>query len=327
MKILFDVEYPFASAHGGEQVLVEGLMTHLPELGVEVEPLKWWDEKQHGDIINMFYLPSNAAKFAKIKGIKIVSYVYLDGYTSKGKKELFGRKLFIKAFNRVFANYATSLGFKYPIIADAYIYPSNPDKLMGNYLFNAELDKSYVISHGIDDKYFIEKNLPVRSNYLISISTIHERKNNVLLGKIAKKLNLPIIFLGKPYGKNDPYYLEFLSLVDNKNVIYKGFVGEAEKIEYLKRARGFILLSKTESFNYATLEAFALGCPAFLPDLGWARGLYDGYAEFGDLKDMSKLQCQIQSFYNCPDRINKKYLVPTWKEVSQAYLDVYKSIL
>ncbi|MCH7632007.1 MAG: glycosyltransferase, partial [Planctomycetes bacterium] len=50
-----------------------------------------------------------------------------------------------------------------------------------------------------------------------------------------------------------------------------GYVDEQEKIDTVKNARGFILLSSAESGCIAVLEAFAMGRPAFLPDLDFSQ--------------------------------------------------------
>lgn len=65
MKILFDVDHSFTYCHGGVQVLVENIMKHLPEFGVEVEPLRWWEKKQSAAILQLFYNPTPTALFAK----------------------------------------------------------------------------------------------------------------------------------------------------------------------------------------------------------------------------------------------------------------------
>jgi len=57
MKILFSHSQPFFLAHGGAQTLLEALMRELAGLGVDVEPERWWDENQTGDIIHYMNRP------------------------------------------------------------------------------------------------------------------------------------------------------------------------------------------------------------------------------------------------------------------------------
>ena len=57
MKVLFSNSLPFFLAHGGTQTLLESLMRELANLGVEVEPERWWDESQTGDILHYMNRP------------------------------------------------------------------------------------------------------------------------------------------------------------------------------------------------------------------------------------------------------------------------------
>lgn len=57
MKVLFSNSLPFFLAHGGSQTLIESLMKALAGLGVEVEPERWWDENQTGDILHYMNRP------------------------------------------------------------------------------------------------------------------------------------------------------------------------------------------------------------------------------------------------------------------------------
>jgi len=58
MKVLIDNDHSFAYAHGGIQELINNLLIIAPKFGIEVEPLRWWDSEQHGDIVHFFYKPN-----------------------------------------------------------------------------------------------------------------------------------------------------------------------------------------------------------------------------------------------------------------------------
>ena len=66
MKILFNHNFPFALAHGGMQTQIEQTQAALQSVGLEVEPLRWWDDLQRGDLIHYFGMkakrPSRHAK-------------------------------------------------------------------------------------------------------------------------------------------------------------------------------------------------------------------------------------------------------------------------
>lgn len=54
MKVLFNCQVPFAFAHGGMQIQMEQTQAALTQVGVPVEPLRWWDEIQTGEILHHF---------------------------------------------------------------------------------------------------------------------------------------------------------------------------------------------------------------------------------------------------------------------------------
>ena len=326
MKILFDVDHAFAWAHGGVQNLVEDLMLNLPKFGVEVEPLKWWDKEQKGDIIHTFYKPGSVMNFAKNKGIKVVCSIFLDGISSRSAFELFLRRYYMIFLKTILRSNSSEMGWEYGKIADAYIYPSQHEVVLGKYLFKADVKKSFVALYGVEKKYFSESTDKRISDYLISINTIHPRKNNIQLARMAKLVKVPIRFLGKPYSK-DEYFEKFMSLVDNKYVIYEGYVSDEVKIKYLKEARGMVTLSKVESGCIAVLESFASNCPVLLPDLAWARSIYNGYAAFCDIYNESELAKKLKEFYNNPYQGYKRYPVKNWEAACIDYIEVYKNVL
>src|SRR5882757_9594191 len=54
MKILFDHVQPFFLAHGGFQIQIEQTKLALERSGHEVEWVRWWDDRQTGDILHYF---------------------------------------------------------------------------------------------------------------------------------------------------------------------------------------------------------------------------------------------------------------------------------
>jgi glycosyltransferase involved in cell wall biosynthesis len=327
VKILFETKYPFAWAHGGNQIHVEMLMSEMIKMGIECEPLKWWDDNQQGDVLCLLYNPTGKHLYAKKKGIKIVTYVFLDAFTSKGKIELFLRKLMYVSCKRLAPGISNELGWNVAEISDAFIYPCESEIPLGKYIFGINTKKSHAIIHGVDNKY-LDKNLPEKihqGNYLVTIGTIHPRKNSLYMASIAKEIKIPIVFIGRPYS-NDDYYRDFLKLVDNKYVIYNENVNDEEKFKALLNARGYIMLSNKESGCIAVLEALALKTPVFLPDFPWARGPYNGYVNFGSMKNHNVLIKQISEFYTSPQKM-PEYQVMSWKEVAKKYVDVFQSVL
>src|SRR5882672_11143938 len=73
MRVLFNCHVPFMLAHGGAQTQIEQTKSALEKIGVEVEFLRWWDDKQTGNVIQHFgRLPAHIIQAAHEKGIKVV---------------------------------------------------------------------------------------------------------------------------------------------------------------------------------------------------------------------------------------------------------------
>ncbi len=54
MKILFNHHLPFSLTQGDTQRQIEQTQAALEEIGVVVEPLRWWDERQTGQVLQHF---------------------------------------------------------------------------------------------------------------------------------------------------------------------------------------------------------------------------------------------------------------------------------
>ena len=167
-------------------------------------------------------------------------------------------------------------------------------------------------------------------DYLVSVATIHPRKNSVLLAQAARLAKVPIVFLGKPYASDDPYFLEFKSCVDDQIVRYPGFVSAAEKYRYLRGARGFVLLSQYESGCIAVYEAAAAGLPLLLSNLPWASRVYQEArgVKFIPPHTAKSAAGMLAAFYRQAHRqAGTTFPILSWRQVAAKYLEIYQIIL
>src|SRR4029077_17884200 len=73
MKIILNHHSPFMLAHGGTQIQIEQTRAALEKIGLTVEPLRWWDESQSGDVLHHFArIPTELLRLAQRKGMKVV---------------------------------------------------------------------------------------------------------------------------------------------------------------------------------------------------------------------------------------------------------------
>jgi glycosyltransferase involved in cell wall biosynthesis len=328
MKILIDNNHSFAYAPGGIQTFIENTIINLREKGLDAENLRFWDSSQVGDIIHFFYNPSDEYKKILKGNTKIVINLLLGSLSSLDSYKIIFRK-YIYSFLRYYAKgFSNKLGLNIGNFADAVIFHSMCDKKYGEKLFKIPSKKTFLIYPGVRDEYLVyksRKNLN-RKKHLITLSTIYEVKNSVYLANLAHSTGIPIVFLGKPFNYNSEYFKKFLTLVDDKNVIYYGDPTTEEKSKLLFEAKGFILLSNYESGPNVIQEASACGCPLILSDKKWAKENYEGYASFITINNNKVAGKQLLKIYEQLDS-QKIFPVKSWPEVAEELLNIYNFVL
>jgi glycosyltransferase involved in cell wall biosynthesis len=332
MKVLFSHSLPFFLAHGGSQTLIEALMRELANLGVQVEPVRWWDENQTGDIIHYVGRPnSNSIRLAHEKKFKVVMTDLLDQTASRSRPRLFLQRLAIRTGRTVARGLAGNFSWGVYQEIDAMVYAVGHEWEVAKYLFDANPQRGHIIPHGLEDEAIKQLSLPAtEADYLVSVATIHPRKNTVLLAQATRLAKVPIVFLGKPYSPDNDYFLRFKELVDGKYVRYPGFVSEAEKYRYLRGARGFALLSQFESGCISVYEAAAAGLPLFLSNLPWAAKSYPHAKnlQLAELRTAGLIASDLGRFYKEAHRRRETtFPVLSWREVAKEYLRLYEKVL
>ncbi len=332
MKVVFYYANPFFLAHGGTQTLVESLMREIAALGVEVEPARWWDDKQTGDVLHFISRPtSTLVGGAKQKGFRTIMTENLDQTSSRKPLALWLRKVAFQ-WDRLTGGYmAVRLGTAVYQMLDAMVYIVELERQVAHALYAAPLERVHVIPHALDEDALNELAKPEpKGDYLISVATIIARKNTVLLARAAQIAQVPVLFLGKPLDEKDPYYHEFKRLVDDRWVHYPGFVSREEKHRLIRQARGFALLSHYESGCIALYEAAAAGLPLLLPELPWATRVYQHARdkEFVPLQSGERMAGTLRRFYDRAHRLpGQSFPILTWRDIAQRYVGIYKGLL
>src|SRR5438105_3339177 len=97
MKILFNCHVPFMLAHGGAQIQIEQTKAGLEKIGVAVEPLRWWDDSQSGDVLHHFgRMPTNLLRLAQQNGLKVVMSLFMSGLGARPAWLRFMQKVVLK---------------------------------------------------------------------------------------------------------------------------------------------------------------------------------------------------------------------------------------
>ena len=332
MRVLFSCNLPFALAHGGTQTLIESLMRELTALGVVVEPERWWDAAQQGDILHYVGRPASALplRLAQQAGRRVVMTEFLDQTASRSAGQLWAQRTLTQLARALVPGLTQRMAWDVYRELDAMVYAAPHEWETAKYLFDAEPSRGHIIPHGLELPALAALREPqAEGDYLVSIATITARKNSVLLAEAARAARVPVVFLGKPYAESEEYFQRFRALVDGECVRYPGFVSEEEKIRWLRGARGFALMSQFESGCIAVYEAAAAGLPMLLADLPWATQVYGETPGITFAAPSARgLAAQLGQFHATARRQPRPiFPVPSWRMVAQSYLQVYERLL
>jgi len=336
MKVLFDHPSPFALAHGGFQIQIEQTKAALERRGIQVENLRWWDDKQTGQIIHYFGRPGgDYIDFAHAKGIKVVVAELLTGLGSRSSKARFLQKSLMRAAQTVLPkHFYGKLAWDTYQKADAFVALTDWEAYLMRNMFGAASEKIHVIPNGVEQIFFQSSNNGQQEpagDYLVCTAAIHPRKRVLELARAALHAKVPVWIIGKPYSESDPYYLQFQD-VQKRNpalIRYEGGISDrAQLAQIYRQARGFVLLSTMESLSLSALEAAASKCPLLLNDLPWARTVFGADAVYatGSMRPQS-LSPLLRDFYDKAPSIKTAFKPRNWDEVGELISALYLRLL
>ncbi len=332
MKVLFDHPWPFSLAHGGFQVQIEQSKAGLERRGIEVEYLRWWDDRQSGDLIHYFGPPSpNYLAMAKTKGLPVAVTHLFTATCNRSLSQLKVQGLVTRTLLRLpgwgmIKNQLNWQGFQR---ADRLIVGLRAERQVLEIVFGISPEKVSLVPLGLHDD-FLKAGAGSRSEpYLVTTGTITERKRSVELARMAIEARVPILFIGKPYSLNDPYWKQFSALIDGRFVLHRDHVaGREEMISLLQAARGFVIFSLYENWCLSAHEAAACGLPVLLPDQPWSRECFGTAASYLDARGGSDNPARLSAFYQaCPQLPAPGIKLYSWDEVAGQLEAAYQLLI
>jgi glycosyltransferase involved in cell wall biosynthesis len=331
MKVLFDHPQPFFLAHGGLQIQIEQTRAALERIGVSVEPVRWWDEGQPGDIIHYFgRAPAFYIQQAHEKGIKVVMAELLGGLGIRpGSARLMQKMLIGLARVALPSQFTSRMAWDSYQAAHACIALTPWEKHLMITMFGALPARVHVVPNGVEE-VFLNRAKRMPGNWLVCTATIRDVKRVLEVAQAAVSAQTPIWFIGKPYSESDPYAQKFCAFArENSSVVrYEGAVEDrAALAEIYRVARGFVLLSAWETLSIAALEAAACGCPLLLSDQPWARSTFDGEATFCPIASRGKTASALRSFYDSALSLSPPRKPKSWEEIATSLRSIYVGLL
>ena len=170
-----------------------------------------------------------------------------------------------------------------------HLFLTNAEKVIAEQHLYGDAVTNNIIGFGISDMFskLSFKTINSKEKYILYAGRIEAAKGVHQLFKMfeqysAKNKDLKLYLIGDGMLKD----------YQRKNIIYKGFVSEEEKLRYMKDAIAFIHPSAFESLGIVLLESFMMGTPALVnrrsdvlqehirnSNAGFS---YDNYEEFRD---------------------------------------------
>ena len=331
MKILLENHTPFMLAHGGAQIQIEQTKAALEKLGVTVEPLRWWDESQSGDVLHHFArIPIHIQRLAHQKGMKVVMSAFMGGLGARQAWKRFLQRLALRAVRPVAPRRLRDLfGWDSYRLLDAIIALTPYEASLLTRIHNAPPSRVHVIPNGVEDVFLNGQPAP-RGKWLVCTATIIELKGVLKLAQMAVQSKTPLWFIGQPYADGDDYARRFLDYArqNSECVRYEGPIADRERLARIYReARGFVLLSKWESLSLSALEAAACQCPLFLSDLPWARDAFKDRATYCPPDEaLPAAAARLRRFYEAAPTLEPPPKPLSWLEVGRQVKTVYEAI-
>lgn len=191
----------------------------------------------------------------------------------------------------------------------AVIVPNAAD----SYFSNA-LPHRFINKYGIND-------------FLLTVGRISARKNQLLLIKAAKELNIPLVIIGPI---NDGiYYQQCRQAAMGHKVSFIDTLPQEQLASAYAAARVHALISWYDTPGLVSLEAALAGCNIVTTDRGCAREYFEDLVYYCNPNDYHSILNAIEKAWNSPVNPNLKAKVLqefTWEKTATKTLEAYKTI-
>jgi glycosyltransferase involved in cell wall biosynthesis len=322
---------PFLLAHGGAQIQIEQTQTALNAIGVQAEPLRWWDANQQGDLIHFFGRPSAIQiRLAHKKGMKVVIAELLTAQGSRKPAQLRLQKLISRAVESVApSSFTAAFNWDSYRNADGMVANTAWEKHLMEYLFDANPARTYVVPNGVEEVFFTSPTT-TRGEWLVCTTTITERKRVLELAQAAVAARTPVWIIGRPYAEDEPHAQQFFALARQYHqfIRYEGGISDRIRLaEIYRAARGFVLLSAMETRSLSAEEAAACECPLLLSDLPWAHSTFGATATYCPVANTTVTATALRKFHDAAPGLPRPNKPATWQEVARQFKSVFERVL
>lgn len=333
MKILFDSLSPALLTHGGTQIQIERTKAGLEAIGVEVDYLRWWDKDQRGDLIHYFGTASNSyLQLARTAGMPVVMTNPFSETCNRSDARLQRQGWLIQAALKIPVARQVKHQLNWATYGHAThnVVGLNCEKQVLETVYRVPAERISVVPLGLPETFLQAGKGRHDQPHLIYTGTIYAIKHSLELARMAREAEVPILFVGKPYHPDAPYWQAFKQLIDHRWVRHQPHVEAVdEMIRLLQTARGFVLMSHYENWSLSAHEAVACGLPLLVQDQKWSRERFGSQARyFAGLGYSAENVARLKQFYaDAPGLSAPAIRLHSWREVAQQLKSVYEKVL
>ena len=191
-------------------------------------------------------------------------------------------------------------------------------------------------------QYTIQKKFNLPHKFVLYVGDVNYNKNLNSLAKACKKINVPLVMVGKQAANNTvdnnhPENKPFANLLQDygkdKNLIRLGFVEDKILVKIYNLASVYVQPSLYEGFGLPVLEAMACGVPTICSRtqaLCEIAGDNTEYFEPLNVNDMANGISKLLTNKTLRSNLSKKGLKHiskfTWEKTARETIDVYQQI-
>ena len=332
MKALFYCDVPFMLAHGGAQIQIQETKTALESIGVEVDWLRWWDDRQQGDLIHVFgTVSAGLIELARTARIPVVLTSLLTAACNYPARRLQTQRV----ATRVVRAALNRLGLGSQLHWTAFhecarnVVGLRAEQRVLEVVHGIPAARIAIVPLGLSEAFRRAGPGKRSQPHLICTGTITARKRAVELAELARRAQVPVLFVGKPYAEQDPYWHQFRALIDGTYVKHHPHVEDvAAMIALLQESRGFVLLSRFENWCLSAHEAIACGLPILVPNQNWSQERFGEQARYWPAISGAAATDALRQFYaDCPALPAPAVHLHGWSDAARALAPVYQAVL
>lgn len=331
MRVLFDHASPFLLAHGGFQTQIEQTKLALERAEVNVDWLRWWDDGQRGDIIHFFGAAQPVyLQQARAKGIATVMTTLFTETCNRPPARLRWQGRVVNALLKLpfGGGVKGRLGWSAFSEVDCNVVGLEAERRVLELVYRVPDHRIAVVPLGLPQPFLTARPRSRTGDYLICVGTITERKRCVALAELARKAQVPVLFVGRAYSEEDPYWHAFQKLIDGTFVRHHSHVENvAEMIALLHGARGAVVMSRYENWCLSAHEAAACGLPLLLSDLPWSRERFGDGARYFNGDAEQDVEVLRRFHADCEHLPPPAMTLPSWDDAAAQLREVYARVL